>query len=434
MRVWWFNQFAVPPTAAGGTRHWSLARSLNDAGHDVTLVAGSGAYMQRCRTAGTGVRCLDGVRFAFVPALRPGDSGAARILEMLYFGAGAAAVSGRLRRAGVAPADVVIGSTPAPPAALAGLRVARRLGVPFLLEVRDLWPDSLIQLGRFGTGHPYIRALAWAQQRLLAGARGVISVLPRALDVYGAHGVPPDRVCVVPNGVDLGLAPAPRPEPPLGPPERPLRVLYAGAHGVANGLESVLDAAERVEARAPGTVRFEFLGDGPRKAALRARAAARNQGNVVFRDAVPKHAVYDELAGAHVLLMPLRRADVFAHGVSPNKLWDYFAAARPVIFAVNASNDPVRALDAGRSVPPEDPEALAGAVLELSARTPAERSAMGARGRAWVEAEHDNRRLAERLAGFLDRCTGGPIPARAAAPARGPGAAPSTRGVTACTR
>jgi len=177
--------------------------------------------------------------------------------------------------------------------------------------------------------------------------------------------------------------------------------LYAGAIGQANGLGAVLDAAALLSARA-SAIRIEIMGQGPERARLEAQAVERGLGNVRFRDAVPKSAVHDALAGADAFLMILTDSPVFRHGVSPNKLFDYMAAGRPVVFAVNTPIDPVAEAGAGFRADPSSPESLAAA-MERVARLPVEeRAAMGMRGRRYVEAHHDVEELAERFGRALD--------------------------------
>lgn len=405
MRIWWINQFALPPTAAGGTRHYSLARGLVEQGHEVVVFTSTTSYMVRDTVTGGVARTRqdhDGVRFEFLPVL-PGAGFVGRLREMFDFAERMDAEVRRSRRrldGSVPIPDLVIGSTPAPPAALAGRAAARRLRVPFFLEVRDIWPESLIQLGRYPSWHPVMQTLAWMQRRLLADARGAISILPNAVPYFRGMGLAEADVCLLPNGVDLSLVPAVRPLPPRAAGE-PLVCMYAGSHNVANDLMTLLDAIARVQAQAPGSVRWVFVGDGPSKPALRQRAEALGLRDVEFRDPVPKAAIYDVLAEAHVLLMPLKAVEVYQFGISPNKLWDYLAVGRPVIFGLTAANDPVRQSSAGRSVAPEDPAALAAAVLDLVDLPDAALRELGSAGRAYVEREHDLSKLARRLEQFL---------------------------------
>jgi glycosyltransferase involved in cell wall biosynthesis len=285
--------------------------------------------------------------------------------------------------------DVVIGSSPHLFAALAGERLAQRLGVPFVLEVRDLWPESMLAAGgRKGPAY-YVferiaRYLYRRAARVVCLAQGTVSHLERL-------GVPASKLVYVPNGVDADAF------PPVERPERDtFTLVYAGAHGPANGLDVVLDAAERL--RGDPHVRFLLVGDGPAKAGLVEDAARRGLSNVEFRDPVPKLKMPEVLAGADAGLMVLRDTPLFAFGVSPNKLFDYFGAALPVVCNVPGEvAGMVRAAGAGEQAEPGSAESLADAVRRLAARAADERAAMGRAAREWVTREHGRPVLADRL-------------------------------------
>jgi glycosyltransferase involved in cell wall biosynthesis len=173
-------------------------------------------------------------------------------------------------------------------------------------------------------------------------------------------------------------------------------IVYAGSHGLANALDSLLQAA-RLLADEPVT--FLMVGQGPEKAALQHVASQAGLSHVVFLPPVRKNAVPALLAAADALILCWRCIPIYRFGVSPNKLIDYMMAGRPVIHAIDAGNDMVAESGCGISVPPEDPQALAGAVRRLM-QTPAdERARMGENGRSYVLAHHDYRVLARR---FLD--------------------------------
>jgi glycosyltransferase involved in cell wall biosynthesis len=285
--------------------------------------------------------------------------------------------------------DIVMGSTPHLFAALAAWRAARRHRVPFVLEVRDLWPESLA-VGNFTRGpgywalHMLARFLYRVADRIVVLAQGVADFLARV-------GVAPERIVLAPNGVDVAVygsaTRAPRTE---------LRLAYAGAHGPANGLEAVLDAAALL--RDEPHVTFDLVGDGPSKTALVARARARDLDNVRFREPIAKSAMPTVLAECDAGLMVLKDVPLFAFGVSPNKLFDYWGASLPVICNVPGEvADMVRQSGAGIQSRDASGEALADAIRQLLALSPVERAAMGARGRAWVERERDRPILTARL-------------------------------------
>ena len=187
--------------------------------------------------------------------------------------------------------------------------------------------------------------------------------------------------------------------------------MYAGSHGIANALGTVLDAAKLLEEElGGGAPRFELLGDGVEKGRLARRARDEGIGIVRFLDAVPKARIFGELARADAFVVSSLPTPLYRHGVSFNKFFDYMAMARPIIAGLEASSDPVRAAGAGITVPPKDPRAMADAIRNVMAMTPEERRSMGLRGRAYVERHHDVADLARRVEAVLsDVIRDGPL-------------------------
>ncbi|SMB80436.1 glycosyltransferase family 4 protein [Deinococcus hopiensis] len=402
LHVWFVNHYALAPDQAGGTRHHTLARLMQAQDVDVTLIASSVDYTSRQDTRLTTGETLkikreEGVRFVWIRTPTYTGNNLGRGRNMLAFAQAVLALrpSDELPRP-----DVVIGSSPHLFAAGAAWVLARKFGVPFVLEIRDIWPKTLVDLGGMSEHHPLVLVFGWLERWLYRHAAVVVSLLPGSrghIEEVAGRSVP---FMWLPNGIDVQPL---RQFSPTGQRDT-FDVVYAGAHGAANSLDTVLEAAAVLRRSADpraATIRFVLVGDGPEKARLQGVAEERGLTNVVFRAPVPKRQVPEVLAGADACLMPLKDSPVFKHGVSPNKLFDYFSAARPVIFAINTPLSAVEEAGAGLSIQPEDPQALADAALRLAALAPQEREAMGERGLAYVAEHHDMKRLARRLANVL---------------------------------
>lgn len=398
MNIWFIHHYAVSPGTPGGTRHFSTARWLVGQGHTVRLVAAGFHYSLQQETQDFGAasrrrEVIDGVTFDWVKTRPYRGNTVGRILNLLSYAREAL----RTRPLpGEPPPDVVLGSSPQPFAALAGRIVARRYGARFIYEVRDLWPQTLVELGRTSAWNPVILVFGWIQRHCLRHADQIVTLLPGSTEYLVGQGAQPERITWVPNGVDLMMAGAVR--PPV--PHEGFVVLYAGAVGMANGLRVLLDAALLLQSRAP-QVRLEIMGEGAERDNLEARARELGLENVRFRPSVPKDQVHDALAEADAFLMILTDSPVFRHGISPNKLFDYLAAGRPVVFAVNTPVNPVAAAGAGVTADPASATSLAEAVEQLAALPVSEREAMGRRGRRYVEEHHDVAVLAERFGRVL---------------------------------
>lgn len=399
MKVWLVNQYATPASHSGGTRHHSLARALRPLGLELEIFCSTRNYLTGAVIAQAGTTELDGVTFTFVDT---GDAPAVgrrsgRLATMFGF-------RRAFRRAARTRSDgpeVVVGSTPSLIGAWGAWEEAKRRRVPLVLEIRDLWPQTLVDVGGYSPWHPGVLAFGLLERALYRRAAHIITLLPQAASHIRDRSARAPAITWIPNGVDLELTV--RGKDAARSDDARARngafvVMYAGAHGPANALDAILDAAALLERRQPGRFRFELIGDGHDKPRLQARARAEHLASVVFRNPVSKAEIYPLLENADALIANMNAGTLYRSGISLNKLYDYLAVGRPVVFGADVADNPVLEADAGITVPPNDAAALALAVERVAALSPAEREAIGARARAYVQTHHDVVTLAERFA------------------------------------
>lgn len=403
MRIWFVNQYAVLPTEAGGTRHHTLAVKLAERGHETSVIAASFSHISRVerhlapdQTAARETH--DAVEWVWLRSPRYARNSLARAWNMLMFGK--RVWSEPLLRSLPRP-DVVVGSTPPLPAAYGAALLARHLGAAFVAEVRDLWPRALQELGGFSRTHPYILLLRWMERQIYKAASCVITLLPSSSPYLAKEGVAPERILWLPNGVESATAPS----QPDARGDR-FTVMYAGTHGFANGLDAALDAAKRLVGRSD--IVFRLVGDGPDKERLQQRAVADGLNNVVFEDPVAKREINDVLSQADAFLLTLNPAPVFKEGLSPNKLFDYLAAGRPVVFAVEGDLGDLVVDEVGVAARPGDGDSIATAIQGLCDMPPSRRFEMGAAGRTYVRERRDGDALVAELESRLEAVLQGP--------------------------
>lgn len=397
MTILLINHYAGGPSYGMEHRPFYMAREWTRAGHDVTILAATHSHL-RTRVPEASEERIEGIRYRWLSTPPYEGNGPGRILNMLAFVGGVWREAGRL--ASELKPSVVIASSTYPLDVYPARRIARMAGAKLIFEVHDLWPLSPRELGNLPPWHPFIVVMQQAENDAYRHADRVVSMLPKALDHMVSHGMAREKLAVIPNGIDVAeweAAMDPLPDLHREALER-LRaegrfvVGYAGSHGVANALRYLVDAARLLEGR---PITIVMVGQGPEKEALQSRA--RGGDNVVFLPPVPKGAIPALLAATDALFIGWNRVPLYRFGISPNKLMDYMMAAKPVIHAVEAGNDPVLESGCGISVPPEDPGAIAGAITRMMDTDPAARAAMGARGREFVRANHDYRVLAQRF-------------------------------------
>jgi glycosyltransferase involved in cell wall biosynthesis len=298
--------------------------------------------------------------------------------------------------------DLVFATTTPLTAGIPGIFARWLRGKPFVFEVRDLWPELPKAMGVIS--NPLVLGamsiLEWTSYR---SAHRLIGLSPGIVEGIAKRGVSRDRIALVPNGCDLGIfagdvAPW-RPEQ-IKPDD--LLAVFAGTHGMANGLDAVLDAAAELKRRGRDDIKLLLIGQGKLKPALQARAKREALDSVVFHEPVNKSRLAGLMASTDVGLQVLANVPAFYYGTSPNKFFDYIAAGLPVL-----NNYPgwlagmIRDNQCGFSVEPENPQAFADA-LEQAASDRTAAKEMGQRGRELAELEFDRELLANRFVDWLE--------------------------------
>jgi glycosyltransferase involved in cell wall biosynthesis len=405
MNILLINHYAGSPKHGMEYRPYYLAREWVNAGHQVTIAAASYSHLrvQAPHVHGPMTQeSIDGVRYCWLKTPRYEGNGIRRSLNM-----GAFVMQLLRHRSGLIcdrRPDLVIASSTYPLDIYPAHRIARRAGAKLVFEVHDLWPLTPMELGKMSAWHPFIFTLQRAEDFACRHSDRIISMLPKADAHLQQRGMAAHKFAYIPNGIHHSEWEAdalPLPSEHAAAIDR-LRsqghfiVAYAGAHGVANALCTVIEAAARLRQE---PVTFVLVGQGPEKDLLESQARAAGLTNLIFLPAVPKRAVFSLLKAMDALYIGLARQPLFRFGVSPNKLFDYMMAAKPIVQAIDAGNDLVAESECGISCPAEDPAALAEAVLRLHSMPAAQREAMGRRGKDFVMRHHDYRILARR---FLD--------------------------------
>lgn len=420
-RVWIFNHYASPPDRSTGSRHYSFAREIIQRGGEVAIFAAGFGHVSGREERLTDRELVrdqvfDEVRFVWLRTFPYRGNGWRRMANMASYAM--VVLVAQARRP--AP-SVILGSTVHPFAALAGWMIAKLRGARFIYEVRDLWPQTLVDIGAMGARSPGARMLYAIEAFLVRRAETVVTVLPGMSLYLDEHGLPKNQLLYLPNGVDLAADPPPREHgsATLGGPDDALAPILAdldrrrslgevvfawvGSHGLVNRLDIVLKAFHIASQASTSPMALLFVGDGPEKASLQGLATGLGLTNVVFLDPVRKDRVPDLLTHVDVGVAHYTATPVYRYGVSFNKIFDYMAASLPIAFACDTFADPVAAAGAGMTVKPDDPQALADAMSELAASPAADRQRMGDAGRRYVEREHDLARISSSFAD-LARC------------------------------
>ncbi len=387
----------------------SLAREWARTGHETLIVAGAPSHVRahdpELRSKVTLAR-VDGVDFEWYRLPSYDGNGARRAANIVTFATLLRARSGALARE-FRP-DIVVASSTHPLDIYGARSIARRSGARLVFEVHDLWPLTPIELGGVSPRNPFIMAMDRAERYACRHADLVVSILPAADDYLVTRGLDRARYVHIPNGISLAelegdAEPLPAAHAELIASLRAAGTFivgYTGGIGMANALDDLAGALALVPAERVAAL---IWGDGPDRAALEERIAREGIANVHLLGRIPKPAVGSALAACDAAFLGWKRLGIYRYGVSPNKLWDYMAAGRPIVHATSAPGDPVAACGCGVSVPAEDPRALADALLDLASRPAAELAEMGRRGRVSVEQNNDYAVLAARFLAAVEQ-------------------------------
>jgi len=399
------HQAFAGPGEPGGTRHYEIGLHLARSGHRLTVVAGRVSYLTGAPVDDSLDSVARGKGVSIVRAWAPATLHRSFVWRVAAFVAFMA--SSLLKGLKVRGVDVVLGTSPPIFQAVSAWAVAALKRVPFVLEVRDLWPEFAIDMGVLR--NPFIIRLARFLERFLyRRAKYIVVNSPAYRDYLLRNGVSGRKVAVVPNGVDTAMF---DPEDDGAEVRARLKVsrdetlvMYAGALGMANDIPTLLGAAERLRHRAD--IRFVLVGDGKERPALEERARQRGLANVVFTGAVPKNEMPRTLAATDICVAILMPIPMFKT-TYPNKVFDYMAAGRPTVLAIDGViRQVVESAEGGVFVEPGNPVTLADAIARL-ADDPPRRVEMGRSARRYVGEHFDRAAQAEEFTGLLMGAAGG---------------------------
>jgi colanic acid biosynthesis glycosyl transferase WcaI len=405
MRILYLSQYFPPEPGAPAARVSELSKAWVEAGHEVTVLTAmpnhpTGIVPPEYRDKGFVRESWHGVDVCRTWIYAAANKGfAKRSLAYASFSA-SASLLGQWR---VPEPDVVLATSPQLLCGAAGAAVASLKRKPFVLEVRDLWPESIVAVGALPRQHPVIKGLEVVEKTLYRAADHIVVVTDAFEENLAKRGVSRRKMSIIKNGVDLTRFKA-------APRETALRAklgwsgkfvcAYVGTHGMAHGLDAVLDAAKAL--LADDRVRFLFVGEGAERARLQRRIDDEGLANVTMLGVLPRDAMNEVYATADLCLVPLRKSELFTT-VIPSKIFEIFAMARPILLSVDGeARTIVERAEGGRFVPPED---VAQMVTGISyyVNNAGEAMQAGRRGESFVRREFDRSSLAADYLRILER-------------------------------
>ncbi len=405
MKILLIHQAFASHEEAGGTRHFELARHLVEKGHKFTIIASNVSYLSGKHVFENkkliDIQNIDGIKI-----LRAYTCSSLhrsyfwRVISFVSFMVTSiiAALKIRIEE----DVDLVIGTTPPLFQAGSAWLAAKLLKCPFVLEVRDLWPEFAIDMGVL-SNPLLIKNSRWFENFLYRHAAHLIVNSPAYRDYLIGKRVPESKITLIPNGVDTKMfdpnADGEKIRERFGLKGR-FVVTYAGALGAANDIDTILRTANHL--KRVSNIHFLVVGDGKERSRLETLAKEFNIHNVTFAGFYPKTTMVNILAASDVCVATLRDIPAF-RTTYPNKVFDYMAAGRPIVLGIDGViRKVIEEARAGIFVPPNNDLALAEAVYELY-KNPEQADSMGMAGRSYVEKHFDRKKQAGEFLRLLRR-------------------------------
>jgi len=402
-KAWILNHYAIEPNMSGGTRHFNLAKYLKQYGWDVILIASSTMHNNNIQKLNTTekrrIEIYEGVSFLWLKTSAYVGNGIGRIKNMLEY---SWAVLQNKNISILNKPDIIIGSSVHPFAVLSAYILAKRYKVPFIFEVRDLWPQTLIDMKRIKKNGLFAKGMRQMESFLYKKANCIVTLLPYAYKYIENMGIERDKIVYIPNGANIEDFNCIH----NSHPSDTFTLMYMGAMGEANNLQTILYAANILQTKSIShKINFRLIGDGPFKQSLINLAAKLklSEHYVSFENSIPKIEVPGKLEEADACIIVVKNLpDLYRYGISMNKIFDYMAAGKPIIIAHYSRNNPIYEAQCGITSLSENPEDLANSILELLSLSKGELHNMELNGRKYVEQNHNYKILAERLANIMN--------------------------------
>lgn len=401
MKVIYFAEHFYTPSMGGGVRPYQMAKRLIQKGHQVTMVCGGdheklGLVATPKKNVYRGT--IDGIEVIQISIPYSNkDSISKRAFIFLKFAWKAMGYA--LRE----DYDLLFATSTPLTDGLPGIVAKWFRRKKFVFEVRDLWPELPKALGM--KNPIFLWGMSVLEKRSYHAADGCIGLSPGICEGIRSRSQKGKPIAMVPNGCDLDLF-FPREDKPNvipGVKSTDTVAVFTGAHGIANGLDAVLDMAAVLKNRQRKDIKIVFVGEGKVKASLQDRAKNESLDNCIFLGQMPKKELNDVMARADIGLMVLANVPAFYYGTSPNKFFDYIASGLPIVNNYPGwLADMINKNNCGLAVEPEKPELFADALETLSA-DPEMRKEYGRNGRSLAEREFARDLLGGQFVDFLEK-------------------------------
>jgi glycosyltransferase involved in cell wall biosynthesis len=402
MNIFLINHYAGSPKMGMEYRPYYLAKEWIKLGHNVIILVANNSHVRQYNpkmTTNIKEENIDGIKYIWIKTPKYFGNSFQRLLNIFAF---------TLKTFYYAKyfaekfnPHVVIASSTYPSDNYVAKRIANFSNAKYIYEVHDLWPLSPKELGGMSRYHPFIMGMQHGENYAYKNADAVVSMLPKTKEHMKSHGLDLSKWHYIPNGIILDEW---KNKAKLNKNIKNkileikskfnTTVTYTGTLGLANALYSLVEAGERVKDKGVAIV---IIGKGPEKEKLQCYISIKNLNNVFIFESINKQEIPDLLDLFDFLYIGLQYQPLFEFGISPNKLIDYMMAGKPIIQAIKSGNNVVKDVSCGIDIEPENPQAIADAIISLQNTAKEELKQMGINGKEFVINYHDYKVLAKKF-------------------------------------
>lgn len=389
--IWFLNHYAVPPSSGSGTRHYDIAEELAKKGYCIKIFASSFDHKVRKETLKKGQlvkkEVINNVEFVWLKTFPYKNNTLARVVNILTYVLMLLFVGIFEKRP-----DTLVASSFHPLTFIGGriLSVFKRCN--FIIEIRDLWPQTAIDMGVLRENSIIVKILRMAEKNIYKKAKKIVILLPGIISYLRSLNVDMKKVVYIPNGVSIRTYIPQNNKANLDEiiknHKDKFKIIYLGAHGYANALNYIIDVAKKIE-EYNLDIDFIFVGDGPEKQQLVSDVVKKNIQNVYFYKSISKSEVPYLLRKMDLGIISMHNLPIYKYGISLNKIFDYLNAELPVLFAGTVYNDIIKQAKAGLSVEAENVAEMTKGVLKMYNMNPVKRRNLGLNGRKYILRNHN---------------------------------------------
>lgn len=393
--VWLINYYSYPPGKSNWRRHFDLGKEIVKRGFNLDIIGSSFIHDRKEqileKSEESRIERHSGVNYHILKSISYNTT-IKRVFSMVEFMFRVIFYQKKIKN----KPDIIYCSCPHPFNGLAALYLSKKYKIPLILEIRDLWPETWVEMGAITKKSIIYKIFFKIEKILYKNSSKIITLMPDAYKYIEGLGITREKVEYLSNGIDLAEfdtfsnKETKKEELKKGN----FNITYTGAHGVANCLDTILDVAE--ELKEYTDIKFHLIGEGPEKEKLRRISKEKGLSNIEFYNPVSKNKIPNILKNSDALIVIAKRSSLYKYGISFNKIFEYMASGKPIVFSGNVSNDMIKISNAGISVDAEDKEQVKKAILSIYNLDLEKRLELGKNGRIYVE-EFSNIKLGEKL-------------------------------------